>query len=195
MLITIDTTARVIEIQTGDFRTDNITRVQFSEDKIVRRPNGEFAPKGADGGSKIGPNTSIRIKGMSDKEFKELCGPAYTGVSGQAAIDKLMAEKKGWVPEAFYRKGIGDIALIYGDKRMGLVHLIAHRQNDKQPVRKMLMAIPDIIKYGEKSIYQDRIRLEYKDKVVVIDPKRVNKDVLFVFTGFYKKESRPRLVY
>lgn len=191
MIIDIDTHRHIIRINN-----------EFDESKHPRKPSnpgkGEFVKKGSGGAgiSKIGPNTSIRITGMSDKEFKELCGPTYTGVSGQAAIDKLMFEKKGWVPNAFYRKDIGNIALMYGDHRMGLVHLIEHRQKEKQPVRKMLLAIPEIIQKGKKTINErGRIELEYKDKVVIIDPKKVNKNVMFVFTGYYKKESRPRLVY
>lgn len=46
--ININTITRTINIHTGEFCMENITKQQFSEDKVNRRPNGEFAPKGAE---------------------------------------------------------------------------------------------------------------------------------------------------
>jgi len=51
--------------------------------------------------------------GMAD-DYKKLMGPEFTGVKGQAAVEKLLNERQGHVKEAFYRDDIGGIDLYWG---------------------------------------------------------------------------------
>ena len=51
MKITIDTRTRTVNIDTGVVHISNFTKADFDENKISRRLNGEFAPKGCGGAS------------------------------------------------------------------------------------------------------------------------------------------------
>ncbi|WP_458861454.1 putative barnase/colicin E5 family endoribonuclease, partial [Helicobacter pylori] len=41
-----------------------------------------------------------------------------------AAINKLLETKKGFVAGAFYKEGLGDIDLVWGNKDYGLEHIL-----------------------------------------------------------------------
>jgi len=70
-------------------------------------------------------------------------GEIFHGYTNQpeAAIDKIMAEKRGEVPDAFVHPELGNITFVYGDERMGLRHIEL-----KHP--EMLERIPDILRTG-----------------------------------------------
>jgi len=70
-------------------------------------------------------------------------GEIFHGYTNQpeAAIDKIMAEKRGEVPDAFVHPELGNIAFVYGDERMGLRHIEV-----KHP--EMLARIPEVLRTG-----------------------------------------------
>ncbi len=45
-----------------------------------------------------------------------------------AAINKLLETKKGFVAGAFYKEGLGDIDLVWGNKDYGLEHILKRRE-------------------------------------------------------------------
>ncbi len=67
----------------------------------------------------------------SQEELDALLGEEFKGVKGQAAVDKLLKEKRGHVKGAFYREDIGDIDLFWGNEYVGLRHIIEERQKEK----------------------------------------------------------------
>lgn len=71
-------------------------------------------------------------------------GPIFSGYENQPerAISKLMAEKRGEVPDAFVHEELGPIAFVYGDETMGLAHI-----EDKRGI-EFVMRIPSVLKYG-----------------------------------------------
>lgn len=82
MKITIDTRTRTINIDTGVFHMENMTKEQFSEDKVNRRPNGEFAPKGTGGSSSAKVDTAtddteLNTVDISDSFKKVKCDPNH----------------------------------------------------------------------------------------------------------------------
>ncbi|PAF47217.1 hypothetical protein BKH41_08020 [Helicobacter sp. 12S02232-10] len=61
---------------------------------------------------------------------------------GKEAIDHLLRTKEGQVAGAFFKEGLGDIDLIWGNEKMGLKHIL-----EKHP--EMVEKIPRIVKDGE----------------------------------------------
>jgi hypothetical protein len=131
------------------------------------------------------------------KPIKEFLGTAFAGFKGQEAINKLLKEKQGYVPNAFYRDDIGGIDLVWGDERKGLLHLINNREKDKININNLLENLNDIIKYGE--IYYNPEKDSFNfikdfDMVVVsainkfiITAIRVNKKRIDEYKSKYKK--------
>ena len=66
----------------------------------------------------------IMIK-KTTSDISDVLGEEFTGYKGRAAVDKLLAEKKGHVKSAFRNETFGDIALVYGNERLGLRHIIS----------------------------------------------------------------------
>jgi hypothetical protein len=71
-------------------------------------------------------------------------GPIYPSYENnpEAAIAKLMAEKKGKVPGAFHHPDLGAIAFVYGDASMGLRHI------EKKRGIEYVNRIPDVLRKG-----------------------------------------------
>jgi len=71
-------------------------------------------------------------------------GEIFHGYTNQpeAAIDKIMTEKRGEVPDAFVHPELGNIAFVYGDERMGLRHIEVRRGVE------WVQRIPDILRNG-----------------------------------------------
>lgn len=129
-------------------------------------------------------------KNNADASFseqnKELLGPEFTE-QGDAAIQKLMTKHQGFIRNAFHRKDVGDIALIWGDDRKGLCHIIKRRKETHQPLGKLLQSLNDVINNGtlERGNNNEFI-IRYKDKAV-ITMAHLYKDALqFIVTAFYE---------
>ena len=59
-------------------------------------------------------------------------GKEFQGIKGKDAIEKLLQEKHGYVKNAFERNEIGDIALVWGNKNVGLLHALLKRGRLKE---------------------------------------------------------------
>ncbi|WQU80123.1 DUF3519 domain-containing protein [Helicobacter pylori] len=80
---------------------------------------------------------------------------------GLGAINKLLETKKGFVAGAFYKEGLGDIDLVWGNKDYGLEHILEKREKQykrlgltneqaKERTNELLKEIPTIIQKGLK---------------------------------------------
>lgn len=71
-------------------------------------------------------------------------GPIFTGLENQpeAAIERLMQEKRGEVPGAFTHPELGPIAFVYGDEKMGLRHIAQKRGME------WVNRVPEILRNG-----------------------------------------------
>lgn len=117
-----------------------------------------------------------------------MLGKEYTGLKGKDAIDKLMQEKQGFVRDAFSRKDIGDIALIWGNNNIGLQHIIKRRKETKQPLGKLLSSLTEVIEKGDiKEQENGRFGIRHKGKVAIVEPKLLGKGISFLFTAYYEK--------
>ncbi|MDO7827781.1 DUF3519 domain-containing protein, partial [Helicobacter pylori] len=80
---------------------------------------------------------------------------------GLGAINKLLETKKGFVAGAFYKEGLGDIDLVWGNKDYGLEHILEKRKKQykrlgltneqaKERTNELLKEILNIIQKGLK---------------------------------------------
>ncbi len=117
-----------------------------------------------------------------DMSSEPLWGDEHKGVKGAEAIDTLLREKKGHVKKAFHFEEVGDIAVLWGDKKGGLAHIIAQRDKllaqGKGSISgiDMVKKIPEVMAKGELAkdekgricIQTDKYRIginvEYFDK-------------------------------
>lgn len=149
----------------------------WEENKHKRDKDGKFTKSG-----------SGKESSSSEASLDSFLGEEFTDVKGQAAVDKLMQEKKGYVKDAFTRKDIGDIALIWGNDDIGLQHIIKRRKETGQNLGKLLSSMTEVIEKGE--LHQDDKKdfvIRYKGKRIIVEPKLFNKKLQFVMTAYYEK--------
>ncbi|PAF51987.1 DUF3519 domain-containing protein [Helicobacter sp. 13S00477-4] len=148
------------------------------------RPSNELASRDGNDlpSNNLQPNpTTTELKnqdfGTNYAEFYHL---------GKQAIEHLLTTKEGQVQGAFYKEGLGDIDLVYGDDKFGLKHIF-----DKHP--EVVDKIPEIIEKGNIVKQNDlRYRIELDNKVVglVGEYKGNKKD--WILTAF-EKEATPQI--
>ncbi len=135
----------------------------------------------------------------SQEELDALLGEEFKGVKGQAAVDKLLKEKRGHVKGAFYREDIGDIDLFWGNEYVGLRHIIEERQKEKVGhVDEALAHLETAIKKADFDKINDRGNLQfiYKEDenkfFVIIAPEYHKKKLTYVVTTFKRSSKRPK---
>lgn len=113
-------------------------------------------------------------------------GREYVGVKGREAISLLLRERQGWVRNAFYRKDIGDIALVWGNEYMGLQHIIRRRLETNQNLSELLNELTDIVERGSVYFNKNTKRMEItrKGKRVIVSPQLYGDEFNFVLTAF-----------
>ncbi|WQZ32209.1 DUF3519 domain-containing protein [Helicobacter pylori] len=127
---------------------------------------------------------------------------------GLGAINKLLETKKGFVAGAFYKEGLGDIDLVWGNKDYGLEHILKRRESDaidkgmsKEESKKYALEtinnIPNIISNGKLS--KDglgRLKIEFKNQRVGLNDswKGETLNNRWVITSYELNLSRDRLI-
>ncbi len=119
-------------------------------------------------------------KGIKQK-LETQWGPNYSEFKGDGlgAINKLLETKKGFVAGAFYKEGLGDIDLVWGNKDYGLEHILKRReeqaiakkglneQQAKEYAISVVKSIPEIIEKGTKGTdHLGRVFVNYGNKRV-----------------------------
>ena len=121
---------------------------------------------------------------------------------GANAIAKILREKQGQVAGAFYKEGLGDIDVVWGDSHFGLQHILERRTQDfikeglseaeaKAKAKEFVESISKIIESG-KVVKDDkgRLRIEFDNFIVGIKDnwkgKPTNK---WIVTSYAKKEG------
>ena len=127
-----------------------------------------------------------------EKPLKDEFGINFEGFKGKEAINKLLEEKRGQVRGAFYKEGLGEIDLVWGDKNYGLEHILnKHGGEFKNLARELSEAVEN-----GKIVKDDkgRLRLEYENKIVGIkDNWKGEKTAHWVVTAYVKKEKEASL--
>lgn len=125
-------------------------------------------------------------------DIKEFLGEEFKGYKGQAAINKLLKEKRGHIKDAFYRKDIGSITLAWGDSKRGLCHLIERRKSKNIDIEQFLSNLTEVIEKGKKYShpkYKNRCLIWFQGKEVSICYDYNGEKMNWIITGFYKKNE------
>ncbi|WP_187933350.1 DUF3519 domain-containing protein, partial [Helicobacter pylori] len=122
------------------------------------------------------------------------------------AINKLLETKKGFVAGAFYKEGLGDIDLVWGNKDYGLEHILKRRIESyikkglkpkfaEQRALNLARMIPEAIEKGKVGRdTQGRLKIETKDILVALRDNWQDEPLKskWVITGFEKKVGNLR---
>ncbi|MGL2432639.1 DUF3519 domain-containing protein [Helicobacter pylori] len=125
---------------------------------------------------------------------------------GLGAINKLLETKKGFVAGAFYKEGLGDIDLVWGNKDYGLEHILKRRIESyikkglkpkfaEQRALNLARMIPEAIEKGKVGRdSQGRLKIETKDILVALRDNWQDEPLKskWVITGFEKKVGNLR---
>ncbi|EML8170530.1 DEAD/DEAH box helicase family protein [Campylobacter upsaliensis] len=122
-------------------------------------------------------------------------GVNFEGFKGKEAVDKLLSEKRGQVKGAFYKEGLGEIDLVWGDSKKGLSHILERRKEDfiKQGLDEnealeraleFVKKIPQIIEQGEVKVGVNRAFVDTKDDRALIALDYKGKDKKWVITAY-----------
>nr|DAQ17242.1 MAG TPA: nuclease [Caudoviricetes sp.] len=117
-------------------------------------------------------------------------GREFTGVRGQEAINLLLRERQGFVKDAFWRKDIGGIDLIWGNEDKGLCHILHRRKYPLEKLGEFLNSLAEVIEKGELSFNgKNRFEIYYNHKIAVISPDLDgDKNIKFLLTAFKQKK-------
>ncbi|GAA7390473.1 hypothetical protein MM0346_06670 [Helicobacter pylori] len=127
---------------------------------------------------------------------------------GLGAINKLLETKKGFVAGAFYKEGLGDIDLVWGNSKYGLEHIFIRRESDaidkgmsKEEAKKYALEIinniPNIISNGKLSKDDlGRLSIEFKNQRVGLNDswKGETLNNRWVITSYEIDKSRNGLI-
>lgn len=145
-----------------------------------------------DNGKEIASIKKKKEKAYFTSSIKNF-GKNYDNYRGIEAINKLIKEKEGWCPNAFYRDDIGSIALFWGDGKSGLSHILKRRTKDDINIEEFLNKLTLVIEKGKFGIDKkgEAIIIEYDKKRAIIDvTKDENNKIKFLLTAFEIKEQK-----
>ena len=152
---------------------------EFREEDHPRDKDGQFTSKG--NSAEDQPQSKIT---------KEFLGEEFTGFKGKDAINKLLKEKRGYIRDAFSREDIGGITLVWGDKTVGLAHIIKQREKQNINIKDFLSDLSDVIEKGEFLRTNEKGRFEIKldNKFAIIEPEFTNKSLTFLLTAYKRRK-------
>ncbi|OPG67293.1 hypothetical protein BGL86_05895 [Helicobacter pylori] len=151
-------------------------------------------------------------KGIKQKlETPSEWGHHYSEFKGDGlgAINKLLETKKGFVAGAFYKEGLGDIDLVWGNKDYGLEHILKRREKqaknqglNEQQAKKYAMSvvktIPEIIEKGNAITDNNgRMAIEYENIRVGLKDNWKGEKLPnhWVITGYEKRLENSESLY
>lgn len=124
-------------------------------------------------------------------------GPSFPAFKGKPkeAIEHLLKEKKGHVPGAFHKEGLGDIDLPYGrggKKGFGLAHIIERRTEDGKDGLEFVKKLPEIIREGtveERKGFPGRKYIVHNKNEAVVRLEWDGKSRNWILTAYPYKED------
>ncbi|MGL2520468.1 DUF3519 domain-containing protein [Helicobacter pylori] len=127
---------------------------------------------------------------------------------GLGAINKLLETKKGFVAGAFYKEGLGDIDLVWGNKDYGLEHILKRREDQaigkglneaeaKEYAMSVVKTIPEVINKGVKVERNGRMAIEYENIRVGLKDNWKGEKLPnhWVITGYEKRSENSESLY
>ncbi|WP_270964064.1 PBECR2 nuclease fold domain-containing protein, partial [Campylobacter upsaliensis] len=117
-----------------------------------------------------------------ETELKEDFGVNFEGFKGKEAINKLLEEKRGQVKGAFYKEGLGEIDLVWGDKNYGLEHILNKHGGEFEDIAAELSEAME--KGVLKKQNEVRSRIEFKDFAIGLSGEFKGEKRAFIITAF-----------
>ena len=189
----------------------------FDESKHPRDGDGKFTD--GNGGKEISnlPSASRLARNYEEKfgnddeayeygsqeELDALLGEEFKGVKGQAAVDKLLKEKRGHVKGAFHRDDIGDIDLFWGNDHIGLNHIIVRRgkeyarRNSEEKTKHIQDVLRHITETVEKGVFKRQnargdIEFLHNGDGVAIAPTYHGNKITYLLTAYKNENSKEK---
>ncbi|ECP5134921.1 hypothetical protein FT758_00850 [Campylobacter upsaliensis] len=129
---------------------------------------------------------------LEPSSLKEDFGENFAGYKGKEAIEKLLEEKRGQVKGAFYKEGLGEIDLVWGDENFGLRHIIEQRtkQWGEEKALKFISHLNENIEKGQiVEVQKGRAAIKTDLTTIILDKKENN----FVLTAFRDRNNKKEL--
>ncbi|HEC1581888.1 TPA: hypothetical protein R1X64_000791, partial [Campylobacter upsaliensis] len=120
-------------------------------------------------------------------------GENFAGYKGKEAIEKLLEEQRGQVKGAFYKEGLGDIDLVWGDENFGLRHILEQRtkQWGEEKALKFISHLNENIEKGQiVEVQKGRAAIKTDLTTIILDKKENNN---FVLTAFRDRNNKKEL--
>lgn len=186
----LDITQQEEEIDVGENGADS----EF--DKVIKD---EIEDENPNHDPKTGQFTSggSGKKSKDTKSEEEFFGETYSQYSGkpEEAIEHLLKVKKGHVPAAIYKEGIGNIDFVYGEageEGYGLAHILEKRSKDGLDAIAFVKNIPNLIDKGtldDKHKSLGRMYINSKKDKVIIRLDYDNKDRKWLVSTFRNRKD------
>ncbi|ELK5620318.1 hypothetical protein Q6T38_001158 [Campylobacter upsaliensis] len=130
---------------------------------------------------------------LEPSSLKEDFGENFAGYKGKEAIEKLLEEQRGQVKGAFYKEGLGEIDLVWGDENFGLRHIIEQRtkQWGEEKALKFISHLNENIEKGQiVEVQKGRAAIKTDLTTIILDKKENNN---FVLTAFRDRNNKKEL--
>ncbi|EPV9390577.1 hypothetical protein ACWA77_001855, partial [Campylobacter upsaliensis] len=127
-----------------------------------------------------------------EKPLKDEFGVNFEGFKGKEAIEKLLEEQRGQVKGAFYKEGLGEIDLVWGDENFGLRHILEQRtkQWGEEKALKFISHLNENIEKGQiVEVQKGRAAIKTDLTTIILDKKENN----FVLTAFRDRNNKKEL--
>lgn len=159
----------------------------WEEGKHPRDKDGRFTSVGGVASAKKEERhkKQKRPKYTKEEGYKSQIGDPLEGdYHGYAAIQALVKEKHGYVPNAFTRPDIGNIALPWGDDFMGLKHIIQERMSQGISLEDFLPKLSGIIEDGKLESRNGRFYIRKNHYTAIVSPTYFDDEFAFLLTGW-----------
>lgn len=179
--------------QKGVWRTICGRKVFIAEGQSVTeamKASGKFTDKVIDAVEKNETDEEKKKKdneSMTEEQLAEFLGEEFEGVKGQAAVEKLIQEKRGHVKGAFVREDIGAIDIFWGDEKVGLRHILDRRKEQGIDTDEFVKGITEVVEqgtFGGPAKAKDSFIFRTKDKSAIIAYTFKGNDIQYVLSAF-----------
>ncbi|EAJ7575715.1 hypothetical protein A0Y92_08175, partial [Campylobacter upsaliensis] len=130
---------------------------------------------------------------LESSSLKEDFGENFAGYKGKEAIEKLLEEQRGQVKGAFYKEGLGEIDLVWGDSKKGLSHILEQitKQWGEEKALKFISHLNENIEKGQiVEVQKGRAAIKTDLTTIILDKKENNN---FVLTAFRDRNNKKEL--
>ncbi|EAL3991314.1 hypothetical protein A9746_08940, partial [Campylobacter upsaliensis] len=138
-------------------------------------------------------NLGNDILEAEEKPLKDEFGVNFEGFKGKEAVEKLLEEQRGQVKGAFYKEGLGEIDLVWGDENFGLRHILEQRtkQWGEEKALKFISHLNENIEKGQiVEVQKGRAAIKTDLTTIILDKKENNN---FVLTAFRDRNNKKEL--